>query len=451
MPVYFEYALKVSICLAVSFLFYTLLLKRMTYYTWNRYFLLTFSVLSFVVPFININVFVQDEEKIPVSFINEIPSIHSYQAMGESANMPATFLYWQILTAIFLLVSFILLVRLSIQLLSIKKIKAKSMLLIAGEENIYHISEPILPFSFLNSIFINTNNYRENGLQEIIDHERVHVQQKHTIDVLLTEVICIVNWYNPFVWMLKKAVRENLEFIADDAVLRNGFDKKNYQYLLLKVTGDLPSAIATSLRFSSLKNRILMMNKTKTSRLHLFKFLLLVPVIIFLLLAFRNSKEIQSNTEAKSESAETFTLSKLTYSIPDEKVKAIVTKEQEKCLLKPGGIFNLTLVSNEKNRLKNLLESNGYNNIKSDAITFLIDSSSIKKSFSVQVNINVGITPVSVARKRAGSINSREIALNNDDDLIEKANTKAKPSFIDQVQTQMIYSYLNPGKPASGC
>ncbi|MEJ7685284.1 MAG: M56 family metallopeptidase [Segetibacter sp.] len=82
------------------------------------------------------------------------------------------------------------------------------------------------------------------------------MQQKHTLDVLVTEIICILNWYNPFAWLIKNAVRENLEFIADDAVIRKGANRKNYQYLLLKVTGDIPSSIASSFKFSSLKNRI---------------------------------------------------------------------------------------------------------------------------------------------------------------------------------------------------
>lgn len=134
-----------------------------------------------------------------------------------------------------------------------------------------------------------------------------------------------------------------------------------------------------------------MINKTKTSRFHLLKFVLLIPMIIFILLASRNGKENERViTGVKSTSAETFTLSALTYSIPDSKVKAIVFKEQDKCLLKAGELFNLTMISNEKTRLKNLLQRNGYNRLDSNAITFLIDSSSAEKSFSVRININIG-------------------------------------------------------------
>lgn len=389
MPAYFEYGMKVSLSLAVAFLFYALLLKRLTYYKWNRYFLLLSSIVSFIIPFINIAFFVQAEQRSSVSIVNAIPSIHSIEITGEPTNH-GMLIYWQLLYAVFFLVSFILAVRFLIQFLSVERIKSKATLLVTGEESIYHISEPILPFSFLNNIFINTASYNQIELEEIIQHERVHVKEKHSIDTIVAEIVCILNWYNPFAWIIKNAIRENLEFIADDAVVSKGGDKKSYQYLLLKVTGDLPSSIATSLKFSSLKNRIVMMNKAKTSSFHLLKFMLLIPVIALILLAFRNSKETKPNiSEAKTHTIESFTLSTLTYSIPDEKVKSIVIKEQEKSLLKPGELLNLGLIHDEKNRLESLLEKNGYTNLKSNAIRFMMDSTTVTNSFSVEVKIDV--------------------------------------------------------------
>jgi beta-lactamase regulating signal transducer with metallopeptidase domain len=389
MPVYVEYALKVSVGLAMVFLFYTFLLKRMTYYKWNRYFLLMFSALSFIVPFINISEFLPAEKNTPASFINEIPSIHSLEltAVAGSSSIVS---YWQILATVFLLGSFVLVVRLCMQLLSIRKMKSKSTLLADGEERIYHIQEPILPFSFLNNIFINTNNYSDTELAEILDHERVHVRQNHSFDMLFSEVLCILNWYNPFAWMIKNAITENLEFIADEAVISKGVNKKNYQYLLLKVTGELPASIASSLKFSSLKNRVMMMNKSKTSRLQLLKFGLLVPILTLLLLAFRNTKEIEPKTsEIKTAASETYTLSTLAYSIPDPRIKSIIINEKDKSLLRPGDLLNLTLILNEKKRLTSVLQSNGYNNLKQNAIRFMIDTTSSNNSFSVEIKINL--------------------------------------------------------------
>jgi len=449
MPVYFEYLLKVSVCLVIIFLFYALLLKRMTYYSWNRYFLLVFSILSFIVPFINISVFVQAEQTSDHLFVDQIPTLQSFEITGAASQSPGMFTYWQVVSAVFLLVSFILVLRLFIQLLSIKRIKSKAVLLAEGDIKLYHIPGSMLPFSFLSSIFINKDNYSENELQKIIDHETVHVQQKHTIDVLITEVICILNWYNPFAWLIKKAVRENLEFIADDAVVRKGFDKKNYQYLLLKVTGDIPSAVACSLKFSSLKNRIVMMNKTKTSQFHLLKFVLLVPVLMLLLLAFRNKKEIQQDPSGKTQTEQTYTLSTLTYSIADEQIRALVIKEKDQSLLKPGEVLHLSLIQNEKDRLTMLLEKNGYSNLTSNAIRFMIDTATVNNSFSIEVNINVGATSVSDPAKNLDSFKPvKNSSTDKRPALIGKENIKSKPP-VDQFSKTLIYSYLNAGKAAN--
>lgn len=434
MPVYFEYALKSSLCLAVIFLFYTLLLQQITYYRLNRYFLLIFSILSFIIPFINVTVFIQARQLKNIPFINYFPVIVNNKMLSNLGNNHITFNYRQILSAVYIFISSVLFFRLLVQLLSIRKIRSKATCILTGVVDIYHLSEPVLPFSFLNNIFINKDNYSEKELQEIIDHEKVHAQQKHTIDVLLTEMICIFNWYNPFAWLIKKAIRENLEFIADDAVIQKGADRKSYQYLLLKVTGDVPSSIASNLKFTSLKSRIRMMNKSKTGKSHLLKFAFLVPLVTFLLLAFRNKHEIyHPATKEQSAVTKTYILSSLTYSVPDKKVEAAVKKEKENCLLKTGEALSLEMVFNEKTRLKSLLEKNGYNNIGDHAITFMIDTTLGNNSFSIQVNINLTKDELSESKEESGQngnkistrINASERSIRAADPVIQPRSTNA--------------------------
>ena len=132
-------------------------------------------------------------------------------------------------------------------------------------------------------------------MQEIVRHEFVHVKQKHSIDILWSELLCIVSWYNPFSWLLKRSIRQNLEFIADSKVLEGGMNKKEYQYLLLKVIGNNHFSIASKFNFSSLKKRIAMMNKMKTARMHIVKFLFILPLVAVLLIAFRK-KEHEANS-----------------------------------------------------------------------------------------------------------------------------------------------------------
>ena len=132
------------------------------------------------------------------------------------------------------------------------------------------------------------------------------------------------------------------------------------------------------------------MNKTKTGKLHLLKFALVIPLVILLLLAFRSKQDVSKPASLdKITMTKTYILGSLTYDVPDKKVEAEVKKEKENCLLKTGQALNLDMVFNEKTRLMNLLEKNGHTNIGPHAITFMIDTTLGSNSFSIQVNINL--------------------------------------------------------------
>jgi hypothetical protein len=188
----------------------------------------------------------------------------------------------------------VMLMRFLIQYFSVRSVRNASQLISAGDVNVYHIDKNIVPFSFGNSIFINKYKHSGDDLQDIIRHEFIHVKQKHTIDIVWSEWLCILNWYNPFAWLIRNAIRENLEFIADNKVLQNGIDKKQYQYLLLKVVGIHKNNIATSFNFTSLKKRIAMMNKMRSAKVHIIKFLFVLPLLAVVLLAFRDNDKKQT-------------------------------------------------------------------------------------------------------------------------------------------------------------
>src|SRR5690606_33341038 len=99
-----------------------------------------------------------------------------------------------------------------------------------------NVKENIAPFSYFNYIVYNPELYSEVEMQNILEHEKVHCAQNHTIDVLIARLFCIVFWWNPFIWFYKKAIVQNLEFIADSDAFKNISDKKAYQFTLLKIT-----------------------------------------------------------------------------------------------------------------------------------------------------------------------------------------------------------------------
>ncbi len=219
--------------------------------------------------------------------LNYIPVVSARpDGSNWEANIPWSYYDW---AQLFIVAGItVMLGRLAIQQLSFWRIRRASKLLIDGMVKVYEVDKNIIPFSYGNSIFVNPAQHSQEELKEIIRHEFIHVKQKHTIDILWAECLCILNWYNPFAWLLRQAIRQNLEFIADNKVLQNGINKKEYQYLLLKVIGISHFSIATKFNFSSLKKRIAMMNKMKSGKVHLIKFLFIVPLVAILLLAFRN-------------------------------------------------------------------------------------------------------------------------------------------------------------------
>ncbi len=287
------YLVKLSVCLAVVWLFYQLVLRKLTFYNWNRIYLLACPILSFVIAFIDIEPALQQTNLATAAWVEWLPPVKiaglvvSTQPIESSATAGWSIQEWVV--CIILTGMAFLLLRLVMLLLSVRKMIKNATHFQENGLHFYQVDANIIPFSFGNAIFLNRHLHNESELQKIIRHESVHIQQGHSIDILWSEILCILNWYNPFVWLIKKSVRQNLEFIADDEVLQTGIDREQYQYSLLKVAGNTQFSITNNFNFSSLRKRIVMMNKDNTSSTHRIKFILILPLVALLLLAFRKN------------------------------------------------------------------------------------------------------------------------------------------------------------------
>jgi len=285
------YLLKFSISLAVLYIFYRAVLRPLTFYQWNRFYLLCYSLLSFIIPFIDISAWLTANPH--PQLVNMIPAIGYYRFAAVETEQRLllqrlTLSDWMLL--VFCTGAVLMLVKLLRQYSSLRSIRQKAVLLeTGGTVQLFETSAMVSPFSFGNAIYFNRQLHTQEELQRIIQHEFVHVKQKHTVDLMVGELLCIVNWFNPFAWCIRHSIRQNLEFIADNNVVANGLDKKEYQYLLLKVVGVPQYSIASHFNFSNLKKRIAMMNKMKTPALHLTKFLFVLPLMAVLFLAFRKN------------------------------------------------------------------------------------------------------------------------------------------------------------------
>ncbi len=286
MLVVIEYFIKLSISLAVVWLFYQFVLRKLTFYNHNRWYLLVYSLLSFVIPFIDVSPALHQNDLSGSSVVQWVPLVYN-----KSITSPQ-FSLWNVVSIIIIAGMLAMLIRLLVQLFSFRRMMKDAVLISEEDIRLYQVNKSITPFSFGNAVFFNKNLHTSEELEKIICHEFIHVKQRHTIDILFSEILCLLNWYNPFAWLIRTAIRQNLEFVADSKVLQNGINKKQYQYLLLKVVGDNQFSIAQKFNFSSLKKRIAMMNKLKTNKKHLLRFLMLLPVLAFVLVSFR--KEIGS-------------------------------------------------------------------------------------------------------------------------------------------------------------
>ena len=149
-----------------------------------------------------------------------------------------------------------------------------------GSYTYIETQEAILPFSFFNYIVYNPSQFNAQELELIIKHEKVHADQKHSIDILLVQLASVIFWFNPFIWLYKKDLQQNLEFIADDNAQRKSYCERSYQELLLKTSVTNHQLVLANNFYNSLiKKRIVMLHKSKSNKLNLLKFLLVLPLL----------------------------------------------------------------------------------------------------------------------------------------------------------------------------
>jgi TonB-dependent SusC/RagA subfamily outer membrane receptor len=299
MPHFFIYLLQVNIILIAFCLLYYFLLRRLTFYTINRWFLLGSILIASIFPLINVEKLFTHIKTNDGSYIilNYAPNWNQIKLVV--ANSESSFTVWNLLYIIYWFGVVAMVILFLVQIFSLINIHLSAS---KNKYSIWTTTMDIQPLSFFKNIYVNPLKHTSEELQTILQHERVHTLQWHTLDILIAEVNKIIYWFNPGMWVLKNAVRENLEFIADKKVLESGKDAKQYQYELLHViTGaHKATAIATQFSLLHLKNRIKMMNKQKSKKWNKIKYFLLIPILcaVAVVVAQNNSKSVIAQANA---------------------------------------------------------------------------------------------------------------------------------------------------------
>ena len=163
------------------------------------------------------------------------------------------------------------------------------------------IEKLVIPHTFFNYIFLNKSAFENNDIpQEVLLHEQAHAKQKHSLDILFLEILQVIFWFNPLLYFIKKDIKLNHEFLADQQVLKSGFNLKDYQNLLLRFSSNQKElALVNAINYSSIKKRLTIMNTQTTQRTKWLRSLLLLPVLALLLFSFSQTKEVEKSVKPK--------------------------------------------------------------------------------------------------------------------------------------------------------
>lgn len=284
---FFIYSIKVSLCLAAFYLLYKLLLSRDTFHTFNRVTLLSFILLSLVLPWVHVPVDtptmvydgrVQVEQLLITGVVDKGPSPSGLTAI-------------QVLFLVYVAGAAFFLVRETASLIGLYRfISGKEYVRTDDGVRIIIVDREVSPFSWFHNIVISRSDY-ESGRREILIHEKQHINRHHSLDIVLCNVLLIFQWFNPAMWLLFRELRNIHEYEADEAVLRSGADAYAYQLLLIrKAVGDQFFRMANNLNHNSLKKRITMMVTKRSNPWNRVKVLMTVPFVAVAVAAFATPK-----------------------------------------------------------------------------------------------------------------------------------------------------------------
>ena len=323
MGIFFVYILKSSVCLAMFYLFYRLLLSKETFHRFNRVALLGVLVLSCIIPMIEVTThdasgFLVLEEMIlmaevePAGVLDETSNPFPWRALMLLVYMAGILFF--VIRHLWSLGRMLRLLRVS-----------RKEDLGDGITLFVHGDKEVAPFSWMKNIAVSETDLAESR-EAVLTHERAHIHNRHSWDLLLGEVCVFFQWFNPAAWLLKQELQTIHEYEADEWVIENGIDAKTYQLLIIKkAVGARLYSIANSFNHSSLKKRITMMIKKKSNPWARLKYLYVLPLAAVAVAAFARpevSNELAEISNAK--------VNDLTSIVKAEEVKSVENSSDEK-------------------------------------------------------------------------------------------------------------------------
>jgi TonB family protein len=304
-----NFLVESGISLTIFTLIYLLFLRKETFFLLNRIYLMVSVVFSILLPFLHF----QESTQMPSVMLGEVTvTAMRFQNLLQTVTVYGSNLtvrIEQLVQSIGLLKIIYLSGTGIFALLFFMRLIQITALILANESEVHNgirivkIRRDVTPFSFFNFVFINGNNADLPGMKEMLAHELEHVRQRHSLDVMILELLTISQWFNPFIWLLKRSIRENHEFLADHGVLKPGVSSAAYRLLLLGSSMEQQPVIANNFNYSLIKIRIKMMTKIKSQKTAASKLALGIMATAALLIVFAFDKD--ENTAYSNKSTNT--------------------------------------------------------------------------------------------------------------------------------------------------
>jgi len=322
-----NFVFESGVSLIIFTLVYLLFLRKETFFMLNRIYLLATVLFSVLLPFIHF----QANSTLPSVMLGEVTvTAMRYQNLLQTVTVYGTKLsgtFEQTIRSIGLIRFIYLSGTVFFLLLFLYRLLQINSLILHNESErkngirIVKIDRDTTPFSFFNFVFINRNYLDNPGMKEMVAHETEHVRQGHSFDVIILELLTISQWFNPFIWLLKRSIRENHEFLADHGVLKPGVSSAAYRMLLLGSSFEQQPVIANNFNYSLIKIRIKMITQIKSSKTAALKLSLGLMATAALLMSFAFDKEQYTIQDNKS-------INQPTETVASNQQKATQTKDQ---------------------------------------------------------------------------------------------------------------------------
>ena len=296
MEQFFVYMAKASGLIALFYAAYHIFLRKETFFVSNRWFLLSGLGTALALPLVFFKKIVWTTTS-PIQEVSVIDAnqLQQLQETPFAFSNTITFSWPNLIFGVYIAGVVFLTIKLLLNIIQLKQIIKNQSVIKEGQYKLIDTPRVNAPFSFFNYIVYNSAILQPNELESIICHEKAHSRQYHSVDMLIGQLTAILFWFNPFAWLYKSSISQNLEFIADAVATKEINDSTDYQKTLLKVTLQLQYISITNNFYQSLiKKRIVMMNKNKSRKANAVKYSLVIPALAAFMLLFQVKTIAQS-------------------------------------------------------------------------------------------------------------------------------------------------------------